>query len=55
MAFRRKADHILAFDPDIVIIPECEHPDRLKFALETKKPTNSLWFGKNFFLWQHQT
>jgi hypothetical protein len=47
MAFRRKADHILAFDPDIVIVPECEHPDRLKFASETKKPTNSLWFGKN--------
>ncbi len=47
MAFRRKADHVLAFDPDIVIIPECEHPDRLKFPSETKKPTNSLWFGKN--------
>ena len=47
MAFRRKADHILALDPDIVIIPECEHPDRLKFASETKKPTHSLWFGKN--------
>lgn len=35
------------FDPDILVIPECEHPDKLLFSDEIKKPTNILWFGKN--------
>jgi len=47
MAFRKKADLILAHKPDILIIPECEHFDKLIFRVDTPKPTNSLWFGKN--------
>ena len=47
MAFRKKADLILAYKPDILIVPECEHPDKLKFKSETLKPTSTLWFGKN--------
>jgi exonuclease III len=47
MAFRKKADFILKHKPDILIIPECEHPDKLKFPTETLKPTDILWFGKN--------
>jgi exodeoxyribonuclease-3 len=47
MAFRKKADHILALDPDILVIPECECVDKLKFSFETKKPNSVLWFGKN--------
>jgi exodeoxyribonuclease III len=47
MAFRKKASPILSLDPDIVIIPECECVDKLKFPVETKKPTSSLWFGNN--------
>jgi exodeoxyribonuclease III len=47
MAFRKKADLILAYKPDIVIIQECEHPDKLKFSSTTKKPTDILWFGAN--------
>jgi exonuclease III len=47
MAFRNKADAILALGPDILIVPECEHPDKLIFGQKTKKPGNILWFGTN--------
>lgn len=47
MAFRKKADFILKYKPDILIVPECEHPDRLLFPIETPKPSDNLWFGKN--------
>lgn len=47
MAFRRKADFILKHKPDILIVPECEHPDKLLFPTDTPKPTDVLWFGKN--------
>lgn len=47
MAFRKKAELILAYNPDILIVPECEHPDRLKFMNGTPEPTDTLWFGTN--------
>ena len=47
MAFRKKADFILAYKPDILIVPECEHPDKLKFKSETPLPTDIFWFGSN--------
>ncbi len=47
MAFRKKADFILAYKPDILIVPECEHPDKLLLTSNTSKPTDILWFGKN--------
>lgn len=47
MAFRKKADFILKHKPDILIVPECEHPDKLLFPIDTPKPTDVLWFGKN--------
>jgi exodeoxyribonuclease III len=47
MAFRRKAEFILKFKPDILIVPECEHPDKLLFNADTPKPKDVLWFGKN--------
>lgn len=47
MAFRKKADIILTHKPDILIVPECEHPEKLLFKSSTPKPTNSLWFGQN--------
>ncbi len=47
MAFRKKAGLILAHHPDIVIIPECEHPDKLKFDPSIPTPTDTLWFGSN--------
>jgi len=47
MAFRKKASHILELQPDILIVPECEHPDRLKFGVDTKLPTEVIWYGEN--------
>lgn len=47
MAFRKKAAFILQYQPDILIIPECEHPDKLIFPIGTPKPTDIIWFGKN--------
>ena len=47
MAFRKKAAFILAHKPDILIVVECEHPDKLIFTADTPKPTDYLWFGKN--------
>ena len=47
MAFRKKAAFILAHQPDILIVPECEHPDKLKFTADTPTPTDMLWFGTN--------
>jgi exodeoxyribonuclease III len=47
MAFRKKAAFILKHKPDILIVPECEHPDKLLFPINTPKPTDTLWFGKN--------
>lgn len=47
MAFRKKAAFILTHKPDILIIIECEHPDKLLFTTELPKPKDTLWFGKN--------
>jgi exodeoxyribonuclease III len=47
MAFRKKAKYILSREPDIVIVPECEHPSKLLFEADITKPTDSLWFGRN--------
>ena len=47
MAYRKKANFILSHKPDIVVVPECEHPDKLLFAIDTSHPTDIVWFGKN--------
>ena len=47
MAFRKKADTILTYKPDILVIPECESPDKLKFNPGTPVPNDVLWFGSN--------
>lgn len=46
MAFRKKASFIHTQKPDILIIVECEHPDKLIYLEDTPKPTDYLWFGK---------
>ncbi|PAV10863.1 hypothetical protein ASJ81_12075 [Methanosarcina spelaei] len=43
MAFRKKYKHILPFDPDLLIVSECEHPD--KFS--DKFYDDILWIGDN--------
>lgn len=47
MAFRKKADHILKYQPDILIVPECEHPDKLKFFDKSGSPASIIWSGDN--------
>jgi exonuclease III len=47
MAFRKKADVILKYKPDILVVPECEHTDKLKLEHSKTKLKNSLWFGEN--------
>jgi exodeoxyribonuclease III len=47
MAYRKKAGFILKHQPDIVIVPECEHPDKLKFNKDTPAPKSILWYGTN--------
>ncbi|CAN5383978.1 hypothetical protein BH20BAC1_BH20BAC1_23730 [soil metagenome] len=47
MAFRKKAAFILTHKPDILIIIECEHPDKLLFTTDLPKPKDTPWFGKN--------
>lgn len=47
MAFRKKASFILEYKPDILIVPECEHPDKLIFTKSTPLPTDTFWFGEN--------
>ncbi len=42
MAFRKKAELILAHKPDILIVPECEHPDKLQFGPTIPIPTDML-------------
>jgi exonuclease III len=47
MAFRKKASFILEYNPDILIVPECEHPDKLIFSKSTPIPNDIFWFGEN--------
>jgi exodeoxyribonuclease-3 len=47
MAFRKKAGFILQHKPDILIVQECEHPDKLIFGPGIPKPNDILWFGTN--------
>lgn len=47
MAFRKKAEAILAYDPDILVLPECECVEKLVFKPEIKQPSSILWFGDN--------
>ena len=47
MAFRKKAAQILALEPDLLIVPECECPERLEFAPSVQPPRDHLWIGDN--------
>lgn len=47
MAFRQKAEYILTELPDILIIPECEQPDKMIFKKDISKPTDIFWYGQN--------
>jgi len=44
MAFRKKVDLLLQYQPDLLIIPECEHADKIIFP---ELPTSAIWYGDN--------
>jgi exonuclease III len=47
-AFRKKADLIIAHQPDILVIQECEHPDKYLFnSSDQPKPNSLFWHGDN--------
>ena len=43
MAFRKKYKNILSYKPDLLIVPECEHPDNFKDPFYS----DVLWIGNN--------
>ena len=45
--FQKKAAFILTHKADILVIVECEHPDKLLYSVDRPKSTDSLWFGEN--------
>ena len=47
MAFRKKAELVLKYQPDILVIPECESPEKLQFDSVLPQPRDVLWFGSN--------
>ena len=47
MAFRKKAELILAHKPDILVVQECECIEKLKFSDNNQIPSDILWFGNN--------
>ncbi len=44
-AFRNKNKEIFELNPDILIIPECEQEEKLKFGKLTPKPNDFIWYG----------
>jgi exodeoxyribonuclease III len=46
-AFRKKADLILELHPDILVVQECEHPDKYVYNPTNKKPDSQYWYGDN--------
>lgn len=47
MAFRKKAEAIIALNPDIVIIQESEHPHKLNQSTFYTNIKDSIWLGEN--------
>lgn len=46
-AFRKKVGEILKARPDLLVISECEHIDKLVFAKEKERPKSVVWMGDN--------
>jgi len=47
MAFGKKVEIILSKNPDILIVPECEHPNKLTFDNGLHAPNDIFWHGEN--------
>lgn len=44
--FRRKSSLVAAFQPDLAVIQECEHPERLSWG-DVPAPSASAWVGNS--------
>lgn len=42
MTFRKKAEYILSHKPDIIIVPECEQPEKIFQHTYSLTPTSFL-------------
>lgn len=47
MSFRKKAAMVRELKPDLLIVPECECPERLEQFKDFPKPHDLLWYGRN--------
>jgi len=47
MAFRKKWPAILKYNPDILVLQECEHPSKYKPAQKILNYNQFLWYGEN--------
>lgn len=47
MAFRKKWAKIMALQPDILVLQECEHPSKYRRKQLIPKVNEFLWFGEN--------
>ena len=47
MAYRLKALHVLEAKPDLLIVSECECPEKQDFAPQVREPSQRLWLGDN--------
>lgn len=47
MSFRKKAEFILTEKPDIIIVPESENPEKLRFKKGVTLPNDVFWYGDN--------
>ena len=46
MAFRKKWEKIMVFQPDILVLQECEHPSKYKNSQIISGVNEFLWFGE---------
>ena len=38
---------VLAYQPDILVVQECEHPDKYIFNPTNRRPNSQYWYGDN--------
>ena len=47
MAFRKKYQKVIELQPDLLVLQECEHEDKLQEHLSSVEYNQLIWYGKN--------
>lgn len=47
MAFRKKYERIMELAPDLLVLQECEHKEKLEIALDQTNYNEIIWYGEN--------